>query len=135
MLTLRQATDSPQRLLWALTVAASFWSSALGPGQQAFKEWMTRKSSARGHALQTWMGTALDGRAQVHDYAQTLSTEILRHLRGLRSPEPDEAVLMALDLLHLHHNRLGFTAWQEAQLWLSLQLAAQHIVQGELHAS
>lgn len=135
VLTLRQATDSPQRLLWALTVAARFWSAALGPGQSAFEEWMTRKCSARGDALQTWMASALDGRAQMHEYAQALSTEILRHLERLQSPEPDEAALMALDLLHLHHNRLGFTAWQEAQLWLSLQLAAQHVTQGERHAS
>jgi Lantibiotic biosynthesis dehydratase C-term len=135
VLTLSQATGSPQRLLWALTVAARFWSSALGSAQTVFEEWMTRKCSARGDALQIWMAAALDGRASVHEDARTLSTEILQHLRCLRSPESDESVLMALDLLHLHHNRLGFTAWQEAQLWLSLQLAAQHVTQGARHAS
>lgn len=133
--TLSQATDSPQRLRWALTVAARFWSSALGPAQTAFEEWMSRKCSARGDALQTWMAAALNGRAPVHEYAQAMSAEILRHLEQLKSPEPDAAVLMALDLLHLHHNRLGFTAWQEAQLWLSLQLAAEHLNPGARHAS
>ena len=133
LLTLRRITRSDQELLGVLSQAASFWSASLGEEGRSLEERMKERPLKEEASLRRWTAELLAGPApRTHPFAQALADEIVRHLNDPGQAEQGaDAAPMALDLLHLHHNRLGFSLWHEARLWLTLRHATHHTLKGE----
>lgn len=126
--TLRRLTPSDQVLLDTLSQAAHFWSGSLGDEQRTLEARMNTLPLTEDVSLRRWTAELLTGpEPRVHPFARTMADEICRHLNA-RGPS---AAVEALDLLHLHHNRLGFGLRHEARVWLTLLHATHYVLKGE----
>ncbi|GGJ67213.1 lantibiotic dehydratase C-terminal domain-containing protein [Deinococcus aquiradiocola] len=129
--TLHRVIPSGQALLDALSHAARFWSASPGDAFQPPGVGMNALPRTEDSALRRWTAELLTGaEPRTHPFARTLSDEIQRHVADPGS----ESASMALDLLHLHHNRLGFSVWHEARTWTTLLQAVHHTIKGERYA-